>query len=320
MRIGKKLITGGLGFTGAYLARQLLKEGEEIVLFQRRKEIPPSAADLNGKVTVFSGDISNWVHVVDAVKSHNIDGIYHSAALLTKGCDESAAAGFRVNVIGTMNILEAARIMGIKDVAYVSSGATYSLSPPKRVSNDTRQKPENMYATTKVCCELMGEQYHRQYGINFRGMRFAMIAGPSRQISYYYGDWSGVIEMTAMGKAYTVHANPDSPCAYIYVKDVVRALIDLMKAPEEKLRQRIYNVHGFMATLHEVAESIKKHIPEARINFETDHSDLMKRHNRGVSYEMDNTVAHEDFGYQPRYLLNDMVRDFIEEVSAGRAG
>ena len=94
--MGKKLITGGLGFTGAYLARQLLQEGEDIVLFQRRKEIPPSAEDLNGKVTVFSGDISNWVHVVEAVKSHGIDGIYHSAALLTQGCDESAAAGFRV--------------------------------------------------------------------------------------------------------------------------------------------------------------------------------------------------------------------------------
>lgn len=318
--MGKKLITGGLGFTGAYLARQLLEEGEEPVLFQRRKEIPASAADLNGKVEVVSGDTSNWVHVVDAVKNHNIDGIYHCAALLTQGCDESAATGFKVNVIGTINILEAARIMGIKDVAYVSTGATYSLSPPKRVSNDTPQKPENMYSTTKVCCERIGEQYHRQYGINFRGIRFAMIVGASRQISYYYGDWSGVMEMTAMGKAYTVHANPDSPCAYIYIKDATRALIDLMKAPEEKLRQRVYNVHGFMATLNEVVESIKEHIPEAHINFETDHSDLMKGHNRGVSYEMDNTVANEDFGYQPRYLLNDMVRDFIEEVRAGRAG
>ena len=119
--MAKNLITGGTGFTGVYLARQLLEEGEEVLLFQRRSTLPANAADLNGKVKIVSGDVSNWVHVADAVKSNNVDRIYHSAALLTIDCEDSPAAGFRVNIVGTMNILEAARILNVEGVAYVST-------------------------------------------------------------------------------------------------------------------------------------------------------------------------------------------------------
>ena len=165
------------------------------------------------------------------LKRYDIDGIYHTAAMLTLGCDASPSAGFKVNVGGTLNLLEAARIMGVSDVAYISSGATYGIRPPKNIYNDTPQNAEHMYATTKICSEQVGAQYHRQFGVNFRGIRVAMVVGPTRQISYYYGDWSGVIETTASGKPYTVHSNLDVPAAYIYVKDLALALIGLHEGP-----------------------------------------------------------------------------------------
>jgi nucleoside-diphosphate-sugar epimerase len=74
-----------------------------------------------------------------------------------------------------------------------------------------------------------------------------------------------------------------------------------------------------MATLSEVAEQIRKHIPDSQITFEWDKSETMKTANSGVSYEMDNTVAFEDFGYQTQYFVKEMVEDFIKEVRAGRA-
>jgi len=80
--MGKNLITGGLGFVGRYVAKQLVAEGEEVVLFQRSRNLPHGMRDMEGKVEIFSGDISNWVHVIDAVKSNNIDCIYHVACLL----------------------------------------------------------------------------------------------------------------------------------------------------------------------------------------------------------------------------------------------
>jgi len=86
------------------------------------------------------------------------------------------------------------------------------------------------------------------------------------------------------------------------------------------LKQRIYNAHGFMATLKEVAGAIRHYIPNAQITYDWDKSEYMKIQNSGMSYEMDNSIAHEDFGYQPEYLLDSMIRDFIKEVKAGTAG
>jgi nucleoside-diphosphate-sugar epimerase len=177
-----------------------------------------------------------------------------------------------------------------------------------------------MYGTTKLCAELLGLQYHRQYGVDFRGARYAMIVGPGRKITHRFGDWSGIIERPAQGLPYTVHSDPECPCAYIYVKDVVRSLVDLKRADTSRLRRRMYNVQGFTATLREVAAAVWRHLPGAQIAFERDHSEAMRTANRSLAYEMDTAAAAKDFGYAPRYPLDDMVADFIAEVHAGKAG
>lgn len=145
-----------------------------------------------------------------------------------------------------------------------------------------------------------------------------MIVGPGRQITHHYGDWSGVIERAVQGRPYTVHADPDWPCAYIYVKDAVRALLDLRRADTSRLRRRMYNVHGFTATLSEVAAAVRRHLPEAQIAFEWDKGEAMWVANRSLRYEMDTTAACEDFGYTLRYPLEVMVVNFIKEVRAGK--
>ena len=314
------LITGGMGFVGAYLARELVAEGEEVVLFQRRSKLLPSLADLEGKVKIISGDVSNWVHMVDALEGNNVDCIYHTAALLGKGCAASAAAGFQVNVVGTFNILEAARILGVPYVIYTSTGYATSLPPPGRFFDDTLLKPTSMYETTKFCSEHLGAQYFRQYGIRFRGIRIAMIIGPTRQLSYFYGDYSGTIEKAAQEKPYTIHVDPTVPQSLIYVKDVTQALIALRHAESTKLRQTMYNMHGFTATMQEIADTVKKHLPEAQLDFDWDRSEAMRLASLDNNFEMDNTAAQEDFGWQPHYSLDKAVSDFIEQIKAGRAG
>jgi len=79
--MSRNLITGGTGLVGLALARQLLPDGKEAILFQRRTDLPPGAADLAGQVQIASGDIAEWVHVLDAVRRHRVDCIYHAAAV-----------------------------------------------------------------------------------------------------------------------------------------------------------------------------------------------------------------------------------------------
>jgi len=79
--MSRNLITGGTGLFGASLARQLLADGEEVVLFQRQADLPRGAADLAGRVEIACGDVGEWVHVFDAVRRHRVDCIYHAAAV-----------------------------------------------------------------------------------------------------------------------------------------------------------------------------------------------------------------------------------------------
>ena len=319
--MNRNLITGGTGLVGVYLARQLLADGEDVVLFARRPALPPGAADLAGRVELAAGDVGELVHVLETVRRYRVDCIYHSAAVLSAACEASAVSGFHTNVGGTLNVLEAARLLGMADVVFVGSGTTYGLANvPQRVTDDTPQRPENMYGTTKLCAELLGLQYHRQYKVNFRGARYAMIVGPGRRITHHFGDWSGIIERPAQGLPYTVHSDPDCPCAYIYVKDVVRSLVDLQRAETSRLRCRMYNVHGFTATLREVAAAVRRHLPAAQIAFERDQSEAMRVANHSLGYEMDGAAASEGFGYVLCYPLDVMVADFIADVRAGRGG
>ena len=319
--MSRNLITGGTGLFGVHLARQLLADGEEVILFQRGANLPPGAADLAGRVEIASGDVGEWVHVVEAIRRSRADCIYHTAAILGAACEASAVSGFRVNVAGTLNVLEAARLLDVPDVMLVGSGATYGLADiPEHVTDATPQRPGNMYATTKLCAEMLGLQYHRQYGTNVRGARYGMVVGPGRQRTHHFGDWSGVIEQTARGLPYTAHVDPDAPCAYIYVKDAVQALRDLRRADASRLRQRMYNVHGFTATLREVAVVVRQHLPEAQIDFAWDRSEAMRVANRSLGYEMDTGAAFEDFECIIRYPLGPMVADFIADVRAGTAG
>jgi len=82
----------------------------------------------------------------------------------------------------------------------------------------------------------------------------------------------------------------------------------------------MYNVHGFAATLREVADVVRTQLPEAQISFERDQSEAMRLANRSLVYEMDTTAASEDFGYDTRFPLDRMVPDFIAEVRTGRTG
>jgi len=317
--VGVNLITGGLGFLGASLARQLVMEhGEEAILFQRTAVIPPGAEDLKPRVKVVAGDVSNWVDVSDAVKTYHPDCIYHTAALLSGPCEAKPSAGFNVNLVGTFNILEVARIHGVSHVMFVSSGSLYGFLKPKRITDVTPQAPEDMYGVTKLCSEALGRYYQRRYGVQFRGIRLAMVIGPGRQLSYYYGDYSGAIQRAAQGKSYTVHVDPTTNANLIYVKDAARALIMLRQAEPVKLRQNVYNVHGFTTTMLNVVKMIKRHIPDAQIDFSTDTSEAMVTANRAVDFEMDDSAARDDFAWEPRFSLAETTEDFIAEVRAGR--
>lgn len=322
--MGKNLITGGLGFVGLYLAKKLVDNNEKVVLFQRRTEAPGLKPfhDVKDKVEIVTGDLRSRVQLTNAVKDNNIACIYHLGALRTPITEQYPATAYAVNINGTFNVLEVARLSGVDSVIFMSTQATFGSNVPELVPNDAPQRPRTMYGVTKACSECFGEYYHDRFGINFRAVRPSAIIGlgrftSARSAANAHTAYNYIaIQEASMSRPYTIRVNRSTTISLLYIKDLVQGLVDLRKADNEKLTRRIYNLYGFSATAEELVDNIKRYIPEAQIDFEPDQA--VAESVESSSYILDDTLARDDWGWSPRYFLDEVVRDVIKEVQGNK--
>jgi threonine 3-dehydrogenase len=309
--MGKNLITGGLGFIGYHLTNLLLDQGEEVTTF----DVAAGSKlfrDIEDRVTMIRGDVSNWSQVLDSVRTSRPDCIFHAGAMLPPGSEQNPQAAFSINMNGTYNVLEAARMFDVKSVMFISTLGTYGRDVPPVVPNDAAQHPLNMYGVTKVCGERLGEYYQRRFGVNFRGVRLTPILGMGRldsaQSAYIYKS----CQEAAMGRPYSIYVEPDTSIAILYVKDAAWGLYDLRNAPEDKLSTRIYNLYGLTATGKGIRDAILKAVPDAKIDFKPDAQQTQLVHN--LPEKLDDAMARHDWGWAPRYSLDEAVADFVKDV------
>jgi nucleoside-diphosphate-sugar epimerase len=309
----KKLITGGLGFLGRALAHKLVDMGKEVVVFDVA-HMPKWEGPWKEKVTTVRGDIVHLPPILETLKAYEIDTIYHAGALLPPVSEQNLYTAFAVNVQGTVNVLEAARLGRVPKIIFVSTIATYGLGLPPLVDEDMPQLPRNMYGTTKVCCERLGEQYHRHHGVNFRAVRFPPILGAGRRDSAPSAFSYLAIREPALGRSYAINVERKDRIPVLYIRDAVQCLISLHEADESRLKRRVYNIHGFSLSAGELAETVKKHIPGAQIRFQPDPAtmDII----RGWP-TLDDTRARQEWGWQPAHLLEESVEDFTLEMQEG---
>ncbi|MCK9355677.1 MAG: NAD-dependent epimerase/dehydratase family protein [Dehalococcoidia bacterium] len=312
--MGTNLITGGFGFIGQHLMNLLREQGEEVAIFDVVGASRFGAAPEG--VKVFRGDVCNWAQVLDAVKESGAECIFHAGAILPPVSEQSPQAAFSINVTGTFNVLEAARLFGVKQVILLSTLATFGRDVPRIVPNDVAQHPPSMYGTTKVCAERLGEYYHRRFGIDFRGVRLTPLMGMGRfdtaQSAYIYR----AVQDAVLGKPYAIYVAPETPISVTYVKDAAWGLLDLKNAPQDKLTRRVYNLFGFLATGGELAEVVKQVIPEAQLEFKPDPKMIELVMN--LPERLDDTLARHDWGWNLRYDLERSVRDMVADIRKHR--
>ena len=311
------LITGGAGFIGLEVVRLLLSRGEKRPLVMSRNPSPKRLGDVADEVEVMRGDLGNFSHVLEAVKTARPRVIYHLGATLSVPSEADPASAMQTNAMGTFHVLEAARLFDVPQVVFASSVGTYGIDIRGDTIDDaTIQRPQLFYGMTKVFGEHMGLFYRRKHGIDFRGIRYPSIIGPGVRTpgAVQYTSW--VIESCAQGRPYTIWVEPETRVSVMYIKDAALATVQLAQAPRQAIITVNYLVNGVTPTpsAAELADVVRSRIAGARIEFKPDED--IQRLIRDSLRPLDDHKARQEWGWKPGYGLEGLVDDFLQELAA----
>jgi threonine 3-dehydrogenase len=293
--------------------------GSDLLVALREQGHDAHGSDLGERPARLSSDIP-WhrVDVTDAEAVASVLGelkperVYHLAAILSARGEQIPQTTYAVNQGGTYNVLEACRIHGIGQVIFTSTIAVFGPGLPDLVPDDASLRPTTMYGVTKVAGELLGEYYGRKFGIDFRGVRFPGLIGPtlpgggtSDYALFMYVD--GVRH----GK-YEAFCRADTRIPLMYMPDGIRALVELADAPRERLRRSIYNIAAFSPTAQQIADSVARAIPGVRITFAPDprRQAILDSWPRAL----DDSNAHADWGWKASCDLDGMTDALVPDV------
>ncbi len=310
------LITGGYGFLGSYIVREMIKTGKEAIVLDIMDN-NALLADIFEKVHFVKCNLTEYDRLKAIFGEYDISEVCHVASMVAPRTEEDLLGAFENNVRGTLNLLELSRLFGVESFFYGSSNGVYgiALAQGNAVDEDAPQFPWHMYGTTKVCCERLGEQYRRKYGLNFRGIRFPPIFGLERKTKGPTGFCDGMLREVLNGRAYTVNVGPETPIvSAITVQDAAKAVVCLMQADEGRLTRRIYNIGALSFTAQMLVEEVKKKIPEAQISFEPD---TVISSNLGEWPIPSNRRAKKDWKWAPKYCdVRSYVACVIDEFKS----
>ena len=305
------LVTGGSGLLGSSLVHLLIEEGRERPVVLDINPDPKRLADVMDRIEYIKDDVASPEVLNSVIQKIRPSKIYHFAAFLGDGCEENPMEGLRINVNGFMHLLEAARGNGAPQVLFSSSLGTYGmdLEDGAVLTDLTLQRPFSFYGVTKLFSEGAGRFYKRKYGLDFRGIRYPAIVGPGVRAGGIVTYTSAMIEHSAKGEPCTVAVAPETRLAVVHVEDAARAMIDLGRPPVERIRMTTYLINGVTPTpsAAEMAETVKKRLPNAKIDFKPDPEwdKIIKLSARPV----DDGYARSEWGWQPRYDTYEKVMD-----------
>lgn len=311
------LVTGGTGFIGSRVVRDLVREGEQVVVYDwcpepimlKRFLI---AEEITGKVKVVQGDVTDFAHLISVIKQNNVDKIIHTAAMLLHDVNANPLLAVKVNCEGTVAVFEAARLLGLSKVVWISSGSVFG--PPEAYSqeyipNDAPHFPQNLYGATKSFDEQFAAYYADRYNLDISAIRLVLVYGAWQS----HGRTAAIIrEMVvnpALGKPGKVPAAADNILGWTYVDDAARAI--LLAAKSGKTKTRSFSVRGNIHTIQEIVDYVKELIPGAVISLlslERSQSHLI------MTCKYDTARIEEELGFHTQWTLKQGIKETINMV------
>jgi UDP-glucose 4-epimerase len=297
------MVTGGLGYVGRHLVARLARDGERVVSYNRDFADSPDP-----HVVCVQGELFDVPRLVRTLQEHAVERIVHTAAMSHPELSiEFPVTTFAANVDGSVQLLEAARLAGVRRVVNFSSHCSYGHIDADPIPEDAPVRPNTPYGVTKVATELMGSVYRRLYGVEVVSLRVSEVYGPGNRMHTVLTD---MLRAALDGEPYALAEGGDHRVEYIHVEDAAEAGVAAATAGE--LGQDVYNITGGrQVTLAEAADVVRAIVRDARIEMGPGYIPTLDRQGR-----QDITAAQRDLGYRPRWTLEDGVRAYADWLRA----
>ncbi|MCZ2458043.1 MAG: NAD-dependent epimerase/dehydratase family protein [Chitinophagales bacterium] len=308
----KILVIGASGQIGVELTLALRKiyGNSNVIASDLREENEL----LKGTGPYVSLDVMNREMMHVQVIRQNVTQIYLLAAILSATGEKNPNLAWHLNMQGLLNVLELAREEKLHKVYWPSSIAVFGpTSPKKNCPQQTIIEPTTVYGISKYAGEFWCNYYHHRYGVDIRSLRYPGLISYKSAPGGGTTDYAVEIFHEALEhKKYECFLKEDTYLPMMYMPDAIRATIELMEAPSDKISVRTsYNLSGMSFSPKEIAAEIKKHIPGFAISYKPDYRQAIAE---SWPQSIDDSVARRDWQWKEEYDLASMTSDMLKNL------
>lgn len=314
--MARVLVTGGAGWLGAAVARRLAARGDHVVVLDNfQAGTPANLEGLGSNVRLVTGDITDLSGLLVLIKEHRIQRILHAAAIVSV-ISSLAAPSYvtRVNIEGTLNVLEAMRLFDVERTVHISSEETYGDFRYEPIDEGHPLAPTAPYGITKVASEHLGRFYRALHKTDFINVRTSWVYGPSfprLRIPRI------LIEAALENRPLHLPSGGDARIDHTYLDDCVAGILLALDHPSHPYD--VYNIgSGQSWSTAEMVAMVRELIPGADLSVGPGphrFTDEMVAPKKGA---LDIARARTVLGYQPKYDLRQGLAANIEWYRRGR--
>jgi UDP-glucose 4-epimerase len=316
----KVLITGGAGFIGAAVARALLERGTSVVVLDQRAPVLQDHGDPIVGAQFVCVDVLDALGIARAMRDHAPARLVHTAAIVGAGLSiDAPVRTVTTNVVGLVNVLEAARMFGIGRTVFVSSQSVYGPGRYEPVDEKHPTDPDSPYGMTKLASEKLGNVYHSCFGLDFVSLRMAHIYGPGRPGGLRGNFIQEMLEAAQTGARFTMNRGGEQTKEPSHIADVAAAVCAALDVAPDRLEERVFNVgSGEVFTWNQIAAVIREMYPSAQLELGPGPIEVRSGVREQVLGPLDCRRAEQVLGVSTRYRLRDGLSQFAQWLERKR--